>query len=114
MNKPIVRLGLTLDGVMQDPARPDEDMRGGFRQSGWAAQYVDGVSMAVAAEGMSKKGDALPPSRKNYMHFYDARTRRNDGNPFTDRLKHNNKFVASTTLKEPFPRVNSSFVRRIR
>ena len=38
MSKVVVLTNLTLDGVMQGPARPDEDRRGGFEHGGWAAQ----------------------------------------------------------------------------
>lgn len=37
MGKVIVMNGLSLDGVMQAPGRPDEDPRGGFQYGGWAA-----------------------------------------------------------------------------
>ncbi|HUI31957.1 MAG TPA: hypothetical protein VLX91_17235 [Candidatus Acidoferrales bacterium] len=47
MNKVIVYLGLKLDGVMQAPARPDEDTRGDFKHGGWAVPYIDSVSMAA-------------------------------------------------------------------
>ena len=32
---------VTLDGVMQAPADPDEDRRGGFEHGGWATEYFD-------------------------------------------------------------------------
>ena len=31
---------VTLDGVMQAPAHPDEDRRGGFEHGGWAAALL--------------------------------------------------------------------------
>ena len=34
---------VTLDGVMQAPADPDEDRRGGFEHGGWATEYFDDV-----------------------------------------------------------------------
>jgi dihydrofolate reductase len=111
VNKLIVYLSLTLDGVMQAPARPDEDTRGGFKHGGWAAQYVDSVSMAVASEGMSKQGGALLLGRRTYQDFYDVWPKRNDGNPFTDRLNKSKKYVASTTLKEPLPWMNSILLK---
>jgi dihydrofolate reductase len=107
MNKLIVYLSLTLDGVVQAPARSDEDTRGGFNHGGWAVPYVDSVSVAVASEGMSKAGGALLLGRRTYEDFYDVWPKRNDGNPFTDRLNKSKKYVASTTLKEPLPWMNS-------
>ena len=41
---------LSLDGVMQVPARPDEDRRGGFEHGGWAPPYMDEVMGSVAAD----------------------------------------------------------------
>jgi len=111
MNKLVVYLGLTLDGVMQGPARADEDTRGGFKRGGWAVPYVDSVSMAVASEGMSKQGGALLLGRKTYEDFYDVWPKRNDGNPFTDRLNKSKKYVASTTLKEPLVWMNSTLLK---
>jgi len=35
MSKVVVIEHLTLDGVMQGPARPDEDRRDGFEYGGW-------------------------------------------------------------------------------
>jgi hypothetical protein len=39
--KVIVMNGLSLDGVMQGPGRPDEDTRGGFQYGGWGVPYGD-------------------------------------------------------------------------
>ena len=35
MAKVVVNASVTLDGVMQAPGRPDEDVRGGFAHGGW-------------------------------------------------------------------------------
>ena len=40
MSKVVVFMNLTLDGVMQAPARPDEDRRGDFEHGGWATPYA--------------------------------------------------------------------------
>jgi hypothetical protein len=40
MSKVIVFTNLTLDGVMQAPRRPDEDLRGDFSHGGWAVPYA--------------------------------------------------------------------------
>ncbi len=111
MGNLIVYLNVTLDGVMQAPARSDEDTRGGFKHGGWAVPYVDSVSMAVASEGMSKKGGALLLGRRTYEDFYEVWPKRNDGNPFTDRLNQSRKYVASTTLSEPLPWMNSTLLK---
>ena len=46
MGKVIVMNGLTLDGEMQGPGRPDEDTRDGFAHGGWAAPYSDEAMVA--------------------------------------------------------------------
>jgi hypothetical protein len=45
---------VTLDGVVQAFARPDEDSRGGFRHGGWSVPYVDAAVMAAWREGIAK------------------------------------------------------------
>ena len=47
MSKVIVMNGLSLDGVMQAPGRPDEDRRGGFEHGGWGAPYGDESMVAT-------------------------------------------------------------------
>ena len=42
---------VTLDGVMQAPAHPDEDRRGGFEHGGWAPPYSDEVRASTWARG---------------------------------------------------------------
>ena len=43
MRKLTVINHMSLDGVMQAPARPDEDTRGGFSRGGWAQAGNDQV-----------------------------------------------------------------------
>ena len=40
MGKLVVCTNVSLDGVVQGPARGDEDARGGFTRGGWAAPYA--------------------------------------------------------------------------
>lgn len=111
MSKVIVNLNLTLDGVMQAPARSDEDTRGGFKHGGWAVPYFDSVTMTAAAEGMARKRGDLLFGRRTYEDFYSVWPKRTDGNPFTDRLNNSQKYVASTNLKEPLPWINSTLLQ---
>ena len=108
MGKVVVNISLTLDGVMQAPARADEDTRGGFQHGGWAIPYFDPVMAGVAAEGMAKMPSLLL-GRRTYEDFYAVWPKRTD-NPFTDVLNKSQKYVASTTLKEPLPWVNSTLL----
>lgn len=99
---------LTLDGVMQGPARPDEDRRGGFDRGGWAAQYNDPDQAKVVAKSMSNTG-ALLLGRRTYEDFYQVWPKRTDS-PFTPVLNNTLKYVASRTLKEPLPWMNSKLL----
>ena len=53
MSRLVVNTNLTLDGVMQSPADPDEDRRDGFEHGGWAPPYFDQVmgDAAVVRDG---------------------------------------------------------------
>ncbi len=107
MPKVVVFTNLTLDGVMQAPGRPDEDLRGGFQHGGWAAPFA---AMSYAAgEGLSNTGPLLF-GRRTYEDFYSVWPNRKD-NPFTDVLNNAQKYVASSTLKEPLPWVNSTLLK---
>ena len=55
MSRIVVTDHISLDGVMQSPAGPEEDTREGFEHGGWAAPYSDEVMGAVMAEGMAKR-----------------------------------------------------------
>src|SRR6266446_6214134 len=106
MSKVVVFMNLTLDGVMQAPARPDEDRRGGFEHGGWAMPYA---TMEAAEESKAYSG-ALLLGRRTYEDFYTVWPNRTD-NPFTEVLNNTQKYVASTTLSEPLPWANSTLLK---
>ena len=110
MGKVVAFTSLTLDGVMQAPARPDEDTRGGFEHGGWATPYADSVMGSAAAESGSSAG-ALLFGRRTYQDFYAVWPKRTDDNRFTPVLNNTQKYVASTTLKEPLPWMNSTLLK---
>jgi dihydrofolate reductase len=110
MSNIIVFENLTLDGVMQAPARPDEDRRGGFRHGGWGTPYAD-PALSRMAMGSTPTAGALLLGRRTYEDFYAVWHGRNDGNPFTPVLDNSQKYVASTTLKEPLPWINSTLLK---
>jgi dihydrofolate reductase len=95
---------------MQAPGRPDEDRRGGFEHGGWATPYADPVIGSVAAEGMSK-GAELLFGRRTYQDFAAIWPSMPEPNPFTAVLNNSQKYVASTTLKEPLPWINSTLLK---
>ncbi|HEY4851376.1 MAG TPA: dihydrofolate reductase family protein [Streptosporangiaceae bacterium] len=109
MRKIVVTNNLTLDGVMQAPGRPDEDVRGGFDRGGWALPYNDPVMGRVMGEGMAQAGGLLL-GRRTYEDFASVWPNRTD-NPFTEVLDNTQKYVASTTLAEPLPWKNSTLLK---
>jgi dihydrofolate reductase len=110
MSKIVLFEHLSLDGVMQAPGRPDEDRRGGFQHGGWGATpYPDPVLDKIVGESMAT-GGALLLGRRTYEDFYAVWPNRTD-NPFTEVLNNTQKYVASTTLKEPLPWSNSTLLK---
>jgi dihydrofolate reductase len=110
MSKLVVNNSVTLDGVMQPPGRPDEDPRGGFEHGGWAQSYFDSVMGSVAAEGIAKGGDLLL-GRQTYEDFAAFWPNQTEDNPFTAVMNNFQKYVASTTLKEPLSWSNSTLLK---
>jgi dihydrofolate reductase len=110
MSKIVAFTSLTLDGVMQAPGRPDEDRRGGFEHGGWAIPYADSVLGTISGESMASTG-ALLFGRRTYEDFYAVWPNRTDDNPFTAVLNNSPKYVASTTLKDPLPWINSTLLK---
>jgi dihydrofolate reductase len=108
MGKITVNMSLTLDGVMQAPGRAGEDPRGGFEHGGWATPYFDPAMAPPARE--SDEMPALLFGRRTYEDFYSVWPNRTD-NPFTEVLDNAQKYVASTTLKEPLPWKNSTLLK---
>jgi dihydrofolate reductase len=53
MRKIIVLSMITLDGVMQAPGGPEEDVSGGFKHGGWVAPYRDEVVGKVLEKQMA-------------------------------------------------------------
>ena len=112
MSKIVTFMSLTLDGVIQAPGRPDEDLRGGFQHGGWALPYNDPVMGSLAQEGMARTGGLLL-GRRTYQDFYAFWPNQSD-NPFTTVLNDSRKYVASTTLQEPLPWSNSTLLQVMR
>ena len=59
---------VTMDGVMQAPAMPNEDASGGFEAGGWAADYWTEVMEQVEGEAMAQPYDLLL-GRRTYDIF---------------------------------------------
>lgn len=68
MRKLIVAAFISIDGVMQAPGGPEEDMAGGFRYGGWVAPYFDETVGAAIGDFMNGPFDLLL-GRRTYDIF---------------------------------------------
>ncbi len=93
MGKVMVMNSVTLDGVMQGPARPDEDTRDGFELGGWAIPYADEAGVAKMGERMGEDRAWLF-GRRTYEQLLAVWNDR--GGPFKDALNDGQKYVASS------------------
>ena len=89
---------LTIDGVMQAPAQPEEDPSGGFVHGGWAVNYWDEVMAQVNEEAMAVPYDLLL-GRKTYESFA-AYWPNVSNDPHADKLNNATKYVATSTLSD--------------
>jgi dihydrofolate reductase len=105
MRKIVVFTNITLDGVMQEPGRADEDTRGDFRYGGWGAPYA---AMTYVKNSDLDTGPLLL-GRRTYQEFYKVWHGRSD-NPYSQLLDNAQKYVVSTTLKESLPWKNSTLI----
>ena len=110
MSRLVVTNFLTLDGVMQGPGHRDEDRRGGFEHGGWQPPYADAVMGEVMAEGIAK-GEALLFGRRTYEKMASFWPHQPEDDPYAAVLNNRQKYVASTTLREPLPWVNSTLLQ---
>ncbi len=96
MAKAIVMNWVTLDGVMQGPARPDEDTRDGFAHGGWGIPYGDEATVAKMGERLAELTGGNHAwlfgrwSYESLLAIWNAR-----GGPFKDALNNTRKYVAS-------------------
>jgi dihydrofolate reductase len=107
MGKVIVMNGVTLDGVMQSPGRPDEDTRDGFEHGGWAVPYGDEATVAKMGERMGEDRAWLF-GRRTYEQLLASWNER--GGPFKDALNDTRKFVASSNPKARLDWPNSTLL----
>jgi dihydrofolate reductase len=93
MGRVIVINSVSLDGVMQAPARPDEDPRDGFAYGGWAIPYSDETMVAKMGERMGADR-AFLFGRRTYVDL--LRVWNDRGGPFKDAFNAAPKYVASS------------------
>ena len=97
-----VQNNVTLDGVMQAPSHPEEDTRDGFEYGGWATPYFDQIAAEAASEGMAKGGVMLF-GRRTYEQFASFWPNQPDDDPFAKALNQGQKYVVSSSLRDPLP-----------
>jgi dihydrofolate reductase len=86
---------MTLDGVMQSPADPDEDRRGGFEHGGWATEYLDDVQSEYMGARMGQGGGALLFGRWTYNKMQTAWSQQPEDNMVRQVLERSTKYVVS-------------------
>ena len=107
MGKVIVMNGMTLDGVMQAPGRPDEDTREGFAHGGWGVRYFDEATVTKMGKLMGEK-HAWLFGRWTYEQLLAYWNRQ--GGPFKDPLNNTHKYVASSNPEAKLEWPNSTLL----
>lgn len=97
MRKLIASTFVSLDGIMQAPGGPEEDLTGGFTLGGWMFSYAH-ESMDVSASGFDGKDRELVLGRRTYEIFEAYWPFQPEGDPIAKTLNAAKKHVASRTL----------------
>ena len=90
---------ISLDGVVQAPGDPKEDMDGGFRHGGWSMKFFDPEVMGGMFEELAGQSDALLQGRRTYQVSAAAWPDRS-GDAFSDWINRVQKYVVSDSLTE--------------
>lgn len=98
MRKIIVLSFITLDGVMQAPGGPEEDMSGGFEYGGWTAPYADEASGKVMEKQMEPADLLL--GRRTFEIFASYWPEHAENWPGINEVT---KYVMSKTIKKTDP-----------
>ncbi len=94
MRKLVVLSFISLDGVMQAPGGPEEDMSGGFQYGGWTVPYFDEFASNIMNEQMSVPFDLLL-GRKTYEIFKNYWPNQDPTNPIAAAFNKATKYVVS-------------------
>ena len=107
MRKIIVLSFITLDGVMQAPGGPKEDISGGFKYGGWVTPYFDEASGKIMEKQLQPSDYLL--GRKTFDIFAAYWPEHND---FWPGINEGTKYVLSKTMKSSEWR-NSVFLKSV-
>jgi len=88
---------MSLDGVVQAPGGPKEDIDGGFAHGGWSHPFFDPEVVGGAFNDALTKAGALLFGRRTWQTMAAAWPER-AGDPFADRMNAIPKYVVSQTL----------------
>jgi dihydrofolate reductase len=88
---------ISLDGVVQAPGGPEEDVDGGFAHGGWSHPFFDTEVVGGAFDDALGKAEALLFGRRTWQTMAAAWPER-AGDPFADRMNAIRKYVVSSTL----------------
>jgi dihydrofolate reductase len=101
MRKVIVTEWMSLDGVVQAPGEPEEDLSGGFQYGGWHLGYFEDISMGWVVKNVTEAGGFLL-GRRTYEHFAGHWPNATEEEQIVARpMNKLPKYVASTTLTGP-------------
>ncbi|HJR44581.1 MAG TPA: dihydrofolate reductase family protein [Actinomycetota bacterium] len=110
MRRVVVDQWMSLDGVVQAPGTPDEDMSGGFRHGGWHLPYFDEASQSWVVNYLNEAGGFLL-GRYTYETLAAYWPNASEQEQALARpLNSKPKYVVSATLDEPLAWENSSLV----
>ena len=111
MRRLIVSEWMSLDGVVQSPAYPDEDASGGFSHGGWHVKYFEDLSMKWVVENVTAAGGYVL-GRRTYDVFAAHWPNASDQEQaLAVPMNTLPKYVASRTLKEPLAWQNSRLLK---
>ncbi len=92
---------MSLDGVVQAPGAPDEDLDGGFAHGGWHLRYFDDVSRQWVVDGLNR-ASAFLFGRRTYERFAAAWPHvTGPETVIAEPLNRKPKYLASRTLTNP-------------
>ena len=111
MRKVIVTEWMSLDGVVQAPGEPEEDLSGGFQYGGWHLGYFEDISMGWVVKNVTEAGGFLL-GRRTYEHFAGHWPNATEEEQIVARpMNKLPKYVASTTLTVPLEWENSTVLQ---